>query len=121
MALLSLVVLAFVATNHAYKLESRIVNGEKAVLGQFPYYAFLHVKSSVGSTACGASLIKDEWLLTAAHCLTDAYSVGVHLGGIRVDLNSPTMEVGANRLYTHPEYIQIMALNDIGELKLIIT
>ena len=41
--------------------DNRIVNGTDALLGEFPYQV------SVGQF-CGGSLIKAEWVLTAAHC-----------------------------------------------------
>lgn len=117
---LSLVVLAFVAANHAYKLQPRIVDAEKAAPGQFPFYAFLHVKTEDPrmSGACGASLINDEWLLTAAHCLTGAVGVDVHLGEYQLTSPEPehiAVRVGLDGLHPHPEYNQRLALNDIGE------
>lgn len=117
---LSLAVLALVAANHAYKLQSRIVDAEKAAPGQFPFYAFLHIKTEDPrmSGACGASIINDEWLLTAAHCLTGAVGVDVHLG--EYQLNNPEPEhiaikVGLDGLHPHPEYNPRLSLNDIGE------
>ena len=47
--------------------DGRIVNGEDASPGQFPYQASLQF---VGLHFCGASVISNEWLLTAAHCVT---------------------------------------------------
>lgn len=50
----------------------RIVGGENAVKGEFPWQASLQTTSSSGwYHTCGGSLIDNEWLLTAAHCVHD--------------------------------------------------
>ena len=51
---------------------SRIVGGSKAKLGQFPWQAqILTVKppNDTPTFTCGGSLISDELILTAAHCI----------------------------------------------------
>ncbi|KAI1895942.1 hypothetical protein AGOR_G00111960 [Albula goreensis] len=51
-------------------LESykRIVAGEQAEIGSAPWQVMLY-KKSPQELLCGASLISDEWILTAAHCI----------------------------------------------------
>lgn len=117
---LSLAVLAFVVASHAYTIQPRIVDGEKAKSGQFPYYAFLDIKllDPRKGSACGASLINDEWIVTAAHCLRDARSVDVHLGEYHLENLKPghkSFKIERDEFHPHPEYKQNMALNDIGK------
>lgn len=117
---ISLVLLACVAANHAYKVNSRIFEGKPAKLGQFPFYAFLNVRFSNPrhGTACGASLISDEWLVTAAHCLSDASVVKIDFGESNLINSGPQnvlVEVGPEGLHPHPNYFASFAVNDIGK------
>lgn len=49
------------------QLKPRIVGGDRATDGQFPYQVSLR-KVQTGSHMCGASIITNRFLLTAAHC-----------------------------------------------------
>ncbi|KAF2889807.1 hypothetical protein ILUMI_16366, partial [Ignelater luminosus] len=47
--------------------NGRIVGGENANPGQFPYIVSL--QSTSGSHSCGGSIINADTIVTAAHCI----------------------------------------------------
>ncbi|CAJ0916929.1 unnamed protein product [Ranitomeya imitator] len=49
-------------------IQGRIVKGEEAEQGSSPWQVMLF-KKSPQELLCGASLISDRWVLTAAHCI----------------------------------------------------
>lgn len=65
------------------ELEDRIVGGQPAVPGSWPWHAALH-KHGTGH-ACGGALITDRHVITAAHCVwthqPGQQYIKVHLGG----------------------------------------
>lgn len=112
----SSIIVIFVAficlrSRYAYSIKARIVNGQTANLGQFPFYVYLDINKTNGSSAgCGASIISGNWLISAAHCLADAHSVNVHVGEYL--LNRPVL--GYKPIVVQPHGFHIHPQNDIG-------
>ncbi len=91
---------------------SRIIGGQDAAAGDWPWQARLEV----GQSDCGGSLIANTWVMTAAHCFNnnDASAIEVPptsqirviLG--RVDLSTNAGEdftgAGIVRVIVHPDY-----------------
>jgi secreted trypsin-like serine protease len=122
-----LLLLAVVATTIAtaeYKIESRIVQGNDAARGQFPFYVFLQVMMPQGVGSCGGSLISDQWIITAGHCvkgqIMDAAAV---LGSLRTvqDPTEPGQKVYGIRpedIHVYPKFSLEHFANDIALIKL---
>lgn len=103
-----------------HHIENRIVHGENAIRGQFPFYAFLEVEYHDKIGICGGSLISNTWILTAAHCLDAALSLRITLGSLSADgfwehgresiiIESSTSKTltKSDHIYMHPKYTSL--------------
>ncbi|VEL17776.1 unnamed protein product [Protopolystoma xenopodis] len=65
-------------TDLAQHMEKRVINGENAAPLAFPWAVSIKgvYPGTQTTTYCGASLISEAWLLTAAHCFIGKTSHG---------------------------------------------
>ena len=118
-----IIIIYFIEIENASEIEPKIVRGYAAGAGQFPFFAHLEIALTNGKkVGCGSSLISDEWLITAAHCIAGARKLTAHLGIADLSHSSadppvvgyvaiPVLKFG---LYTYPEYLSLLQWNDIG-------
>ncbi|XP_028835413.1 chymotrypsin-like protease CTRL-1 [Denticeps clupeoides] len=96
---------------------NRIVNGENAISGSWPWQVSL--QQSNGFHFCGGSLINQYWVVTAAHCRVMAGQhfvvLGEHDRGSNVE---PVQVLRIARAITHPYYNAQNFNNDITLLRL---
>ncbi|KAK3909594.1 Collagenase [Frankliniella fusca] len=90
-------------------VRSLIVGGAEAAPGQFPYQAGLMVLGrgdqggSVSVARCGAALLSDRWLITAAHCCRKGMSVRVFLGSYPT-MQDAQQQFDSSVVLLHPKY-----------------
>lgn len=103
-----LVAAIFTLATAEYQIGRRTVHGHDAVPGQFPFYVYLEVLLHRKISECGGSLISNEWILTAGHCVDNAVRIKVYLGSLRVDSRiEPGRKIFAihpKDVYKHPHY-----------------
>uniref|UniRef100_A0A8C7VP37 Peptidase S1 domain-containing protein n=1 Tax=Oncorhynchus mykiss TaxID=8022 RepID=A0A8C7VP37_ONCMY len=117
--LLSVILLVQDAAGEA---RSSIAGGKDAQKGSWPWIVYLSITDDTGSFSCGGSLLTEEWVLTAAHCvdpndnpIPDRFSIrlGTHsLNELSVFYRS------ISRIVSHPQYQRFDLLHDIALVKM---
>lgn len=102
--------------------DDHIYGGDIAGVDEFPYLGALAFNDGGGlAFRCGANLISDRYMLTAAHCLTIDRPAFVRLGVVNVTSQSrtdPPIDIGIEEVILHPNYKVRPLANDIALLKL---
>lgn len=97
-------------------LTGRIVGGEDAVEGQFPYQVSLRKNTF---HICGGSVITEKWILTAAHCVDGGYPTKVY--SIRAGSSNRIVRGvihNVTKVIVNEDYDSKKDLNDLALLEL---
>ncbi|XP_057689681.1 suppressor of tumorigenicity 14 protein homolog [Corythoichthys intestinalis] len=105
-----------------FKLN-RIVGGQNAELGEWPWQVSLHFLTS--GHVCGASIISEKWLLSASHCFV-THDAANHVAsnwqtysGMQDQFKHEDVQRRpVKRIISHPDYNQMTFDYDIALLEL---
>ena len=128
LVLLVVSIFAVAAVAHADKGAPRIVGGQEATPGEWPWQAALVRKGGdpYNGQFCGGSIIARDWVLTAAHCIKDSSAPALTINDLDVivgihDLGDPDpnfVRVALSEIVLHPGWNYATFDNDIALLKL---
>ncbi|XP_034413556.1 serine protease 27-like [Cyclopterus lumpus] len=98
--------------------NTRIEGGQNASPGSWPWFVSLN---KPGGPFCGGSLINDQWVLTAAHCVpgNELFNITAYLGRLTQSVtNVNEVSTTLEDIICHPSYNPQTYENDICLLKL---
>ncbi|GAB6019517.1 hypothetical protein CHUAL_001093 [Chamberlinius hualienensis] len=104
--------------NSLASATGRIVGGANSLAGSWPWQAAMYKN---GDYMCGATLLNDQWLLSAAHCFyneVDNYWTA-RLGMLRRGSQAPYEQIfRTSHIIIHPQYVKVGFINDVALLRL---
>jgi len=105
------------------KLTTTIVGGQETGVNEYPWQILLNTRRGWRVYTCGGSLISDQWVLTAAHCVDQGtkesnltLSLGEHDTTNQVEADTVVMDV--KEIIIHGKYDPKNYFYDFALLKL---
>ena len=96
----------------------RVVGGEEAAPHQFPWLA--HMTCTSGGWLCTSSIISEDWILTAGHCVSGCTAYSIIVGAHSRTNPEPGSEtITATESILHEGYSAFTLHNDIGLIHLL--
>ncbi|KAK7066347.1 hypothetical protein SK128_015607 [Halocaridina rubra] len=96
--------------------DARIVGGNETIPHAWPHQVALFIDDM---WFCGGSLISNEWIMTAAHCMDGAWYVDVVMGAHNINNNEPSQVVMTSfSHFVHENWDSYELSNDIALIRL---
>ncbi|XP_073490693.1 serine protease 33-like, partial [Aquarana catesbeiana] len=103
-------------------VSSRIVGGTDSLDGEWPWQVALTDNELEGEYLCGGSLISQEWVMTAAHCIHHPIQVSnykVYLGMYKLDvISSHTVVANVSNIIVNSHFTSDGDPGDIALVQL---
>uniref|UniRef100_A0A4W3JYU9 Peptidase S1 domain-containing protein n=1 Tax=Callorhinchus milii TaxID=7868 RepID=A0A4W3JYU9_CALMI len=96
-------------------VKTKIVGGEDARNGEWPWQVSLQM--GMYGHICGASIVSNRWLLSAAHCFQDSDSIR-YTAVLMNRMNTRIVTRSIKRITVHSKYNQYTSDYDIALLEL---
>ncbi|KAJ2744059.1 hypothetical protein GGI20_003280 [Coemansia sp. BCRC 34301] len=116
----------------------RVIGGSDAGQGQYPFAVFLMIREGDQTAFCGGSILSNQWIVTAGHCVVDMDSEGHSLNskqgimgrkyptvkakhvmvGVGNIYNAQSARYHVSKVHVHPDLNLDYFDNDIALLKL---
>uniref|UniRef100_A0A182JMI8 Uncharacterized protein n=1 Tax=Anopheles atroparvus TaxID=41427 RepID=A0A182JMI8_ANOAO len=113
---------------HPASPNRRVVNGQEASPGQFPYQVALLGDFIIGIGICGATVITQNYVLTAAHCVYSSNDTTVPIvGGVAImgaqnrieeEPSQQRITFTSSGIIGHPDYNLFNIRHDIALVRL---
>lgn len=108
---------------HANELDKRIIGGSKVPAGKYPFAVRLNIQRGQDEYLCGGSILSNNFIVTAAHCMVDEttnrvqqpQTVSVCYGSNQVQ---DQLCVSAREIYVNSAYNPIKVSNDIAMIRI---
>ncbi|KAJ3656377.1 hypothetical protein Zmor_015460 [Zophobas morio] len=111
--------LLFCKIPNALFLDQRIIGGQVARAGQYPFSAAIYKTTADGNYFCGGALYTNQWIITAGQCVDGAILFTIYLGATNLQTpGSTSVRLATDEYVLHPEFNPLTLENDIGLIKL---
>lgn len=97
--------------------NGKVVGGANATLGQFPYAVSLR---NAKGHFCGGSILNQQWILTAAHCVENSQTRGRYIIAGSHLLSSGGERYEMSTVIIHEKYNYSNSENDIALIELVL-
>ena len=94
-------------------LSARVLGGENSEVGEWPSMVAIVIPGNFpleDRFFCGGTVIAEQWVMTAAHCMFDAFGTATQPSEIRVVAGTNNLqddnaiETTVSNIYVHPQY-----------------
>ncbi|XP_063913680.1 chymotrypsin BI-like [Zophobas morio] len=112
---LGVALIVYISQSEAATKGSRIIGGDVARAGQFPFAAAIHVQTADSKFFCGGALTGNDWVVTSGHCVNNAILFTIHIGSNHRESAEPDgLTVATSTYVLHPDFNADTFENDIG-------